>query len=212
MDDQDGTSRRTSRRRILSAVGLTLAAASLAACSGSSRAVATVVPAATASGTTSPTQTTSASAAVSAQSTTITFARWQVTPSRIKISVDDPIARFEQVQPNTKVEALVIPNGPPYTAKLLTMIAGDVAPDVMGLPDPFGILPLFGQKGVLVDLGPLIARDAATVQPTDFLPQALKVGQWQGKQYGLLISPLSTAVLLYNADALQNAGTPFLMK
>ncbi len=143
---------------------------------------------------------------MSAQSTTITFARWQVTPSRIKISVDDPIARFEQVQPNTKVEALVIPNGPPYTAKLLTMIAGDVAPDVMGLPDPFGILPLFGQKGVLVDLGPLIARDAATVQPTDFLPQALKVGQWQGKQYGLLISPLSTAVLLYNADALQNAG------
>ncbi|MCL4508839.1 MAG: sugar ABC transporter substrate-binding protein [Chloroflexi bacterium] len=128
-----------------------------------------------------------------------------MTPLRIKMSVNDPIARFEQAHPGTKVEADVIPIGT-YTTKLLTMIAGDVAPDVMGLPGPFGILPLFAQKRAIVDLGPLIARDAAAVQPSDFLPQALKVGQWQGKQYGLLISPLSTAVLVYNADALRKAG------
>ncbi|MCL4541575.1 MAG: sugar ABC transporter substrate-binding protein, partial [Chloroflexi bacterium] len=96
--------------------------------------------------------------------------------------------------------------GSAYIGKLLTMIAGGVPPDVLGLPGPGAILPEFASKGFLTDLGSLIARDAKLVQPQDFYPQALQVGQWQGKQYGLITSTISTAVLVYNADALKKAG------
>ena len=186
------------RRAFLSAAAFTISATALAACSSGT--VTTPLSTSTSSAAAS-----SQTAAVKSRTATISFSRWQVTPLRIKMSVYDPIARFEKAHPGTKVEADIIPI-PTYTTKLLTMIAGGVAPDVISLPGPFGILPLFAQKKAIADLSPLIARDAAVVHPSDFLPQALAVGQWQGKQYGLLISPLSTAVLVYNADALRRAG------
>ena len=185
--------RRLARRTALTLLGLVIGTTAMAACSVHTVTTSAAQPAA------------GATTHIPTAPITLSFARWQVTPLRIKLSVDDPISRFEHEHPGTKVEALVVPIAT-YTTKLLTMIAGNVAPDVMGLPGPFGILPLFAQKAAIVDLDPLIARDTSTVQPADFLPQALKVGQWQGKQYGLLISPFSTAVLVYNADALQKAG------
>ncbi|MCL5947433.1 MAG: sugar ABC transporter substrate-binding protein [Chloroflexi bacterium] len=186
------------RRAFLSAAALTISTTALAACSSGAAATA---PSTSTSSTAASLQT----AAVKSQPATISFSRRQVTPLRIKMSVYDPIARFEKAHPGTKVAADIIPI-PTYTTKLLTMIAGGVAPDVISLPGPFGILPLFAQKKAIADLSPLIARDAAVVHPSDFLSQALTVGQWQGKQYGLLISPLSTAVLVYNADSLRRAG------
>ncbi len=144
--------------------------------------------------------------AVSAKRVTLTFFRWLVTPDIMKALVYEPVARFEHAHPSIHVSVIATPYGSAYIGKLLAMIAGGVPPDVLGLPGPGAILPELASKGLLTDLGPLIARDAKVVQPQDFYPQALQVGQWQGKQYGLPSSTISTAVLVYNADALKKAG------
>ncbi|MCL4544587.1 MAG: sugar ABC transporter substrate-binding protein [Chloroflexi bacterium] len=136
----------------------------------------------------------------------LTFARWQVSPNIMKQLVYGPVAHFEHAHPGVHVSVITAPAGPSYLEKVLTLIAGGVPPDVVGLPGPEAVLPVLASKGILADLGPLIDRDAKVVQPHDFYPQALAVGQWQGKQYGLLSSTISTAVLVYNADALQKAG------
>ncbi|MCL4507926.1 MAG: sugar ABC transporter substrate-binding protein [Chloroflexi bacterium] len=136
----------------------------------------------------------------------ITFMHWQVTSQELKRTVYGPATQFEHAHSNIHVSVIIAPAGPSYVEKLLTMIAGGVPPDVIGLGGPAAGLPVLASKGALADLGPLIDRDAKVVQPHDFYPQALQVGQWQGKQYGLIISPLSTAVLVYNVDALQKAG------
>jgi ABC-type glycerol-3-phosphate transport system substrate-binding protein len=131
---------------------------------------------------------------------------WGVTPQELKRTVYSPVRTFEHAHPGIHVSVIISPAGPSYVEKLLTMIAGGVPPDVIGLGGPAAGLPVLASKGALADLGPLIARDAKVVQPQDFYPQALQVGQWQGKQYGLPSSTISTAVLVYNADALKKAG------
>ncbi|MCL4541736.1 MAG: extracellular solute-binding protein, partial [Chloroflexi bacterium] len=70
----------------------------------------------------------------------------------MKQLVYGPVARFEHAHPDIHVSVLATPYGSAYIGKLLTMIAGGVPPDVLGLPGPGAILPEFASKGFLTDL------------------------------------------------------------
>ena len=78
---------------------------------------------------------------------TITFMGWEASPLETE-SVLNGIKLFESKNPDIKVEYTPI-NGT-YAEKLLTMIAGDAAPDTffMGM----GEYRNFQEKGVLLDL------------------------------------------------------------
>lgn len=217
-----GLRRAISRRRCLATLATVSGIAALGACGGPTAPVSrttgsAAATSATASGvaaraptpsaTTAAAATpgTSASAPPGAATTTLTFVHWQVTPQEQQHTVDDPVKQFEQANPKTHVDVVIAPTGPAFIEKVLAMIAGNVTPDVMGLGGPAAGLPTLASKGILADLGPLISRDSKEVQPDDFVPGALSVGQWQGKQYGI-VTTLSAAALVYNADALQKAG------
>lgn len=159
-----------------------------------------------ASATSVATATAAATSAPAGTAATLTFIHFQDTPQELQLTVYGPVKQFEQGNPGSHVSVVIAPTGPAYIEKLLTMIAGGVPPDLMALGGPAAGLPIFASKGILTDLSPLISRDSKEVQPKDFYPEALAVGQWNGKQYGLITSPLSTAVLVYNADALQKVG------
>ncbi|HBG16885.1 MAG TPA: hypothetical protein DDW93_08915, partial [Firmicutes bacterium] len=89
--------------------------------------------------------------------------------------------------------------------KLQTMIAGGSAPDVFWL-DPTIQMPSFAEKGVLLDLGPLIEEDQQLQQNLDsYHKVALDSGVYKGITYGLpwVYNP---EALFYNKKIIAEAG------
>jgi multiple sugar transport system substrate-binding protein len=90
-----------------------------------------------------------------------------------------------------------------WLAKLTSMLATDTAPDCF-LVQQFD-LPALAASGVLLDLTPLLARDAREVNPSDFFPSHLEGGRWRDRQVAL--TPDGCAILeYYNLTLFQEAG------
>jgi multiple sugar transport system substrate-binding protein len=89
-----------------------------------------------------------------------------------------------------------------YQDKIMTMLVGRVAPDIILFDDePF---PHFAQYGVFEDLGPYMARDPGLRHP-DIWPLFLKSFQYRGRQ---LCLPWDghTVLVYYNRDLFRAAG------
>ncbi len=108
------------------------------------------------------------------------------------------IQRFQAAHPDIKVEPLwgVSPE------KLTTMIAGGVAPDVVGVGAQW-VVPM-GYAGQLTDLTPLMKQRG--LDPRRFLPPAVGQLNWQGRQYGLPWVTNVTFAMLINTDLLDSGG------
>ncbi len=109
-------------------------------------------------------------------------------------------AAFEAQHPDIKVK--ISQSGwNDYWTGLTTGFVSGTAPDVF--TDHVSRFPEFAANGIVVDLGPLLAKDKV---PTDvYAPGLLSVWQREGKTYGLP-KDWDTVALVYNADLLKAAG------
>lgn len=144
---------------------------------------------------------TAAPTAVPVAPVTITF--WhtynEVSPEG-KMLVETLIPMFEEQHPGIKVQALSVPYED-FRRKLLTSIAGGVAPDlirsdIIWVPE-------------LADMGALVALDELMPDFAEFkavvFPGPLSTNLWKGHYYGLPLDT-NTKVWLYNAEMYQAAG------
>lgn len=115
-------------------------------------------------------------------------------------AVKERIAGFEQQYANVKVELTAVPWAE-YFQKLSIAYSGGVQPDVHGLG--FGQLISTVGQGKYLDLQPFIERDNWQGS-TDFYPDILQAGQWQNRQYGLLLPEVRP--LAWRKDFFEEAG------
>ncbi|NMB46595.1 MAG: sugar ABC transporter substrate-binding protein [Firmicutes bacterium] len=136
---------------------------------------------------------------VSMGKTVVKYAYWG-TPANIKVD-QTIISEFERRNPDITIESIHIPTR--YEDKLLTMIAGGTAPDVMRVDDYY--YPTLADKGVLEDLTEYVERDSSNLNLNDFIPELVEGCKYKGKLYGL---PNACAMysLYYNKSKFNESG------
>ena len=129
---------------------------------------------------------------------TIQYAFWG-NPTSIGVE-KDIIDEFERTHPNIKVTPVAIAYGD-YHQKLLTMMAGGQAPDVMRLDSYF--FADFMHSKALLDIGKLIKRDK--INMAAYYQNGLPDSMYKGHYYGL---PWGTAPLfmILNNKMFKDAG------
>lgn len=111
------------------------------------------------------------------------------------------VQAFEAANPDVVVKLESVPE---YNTKLLTMIAGGQAPDVMLIgPEWFQD---YAKRDPFLPLDDFIARDK--FDTTDIAPGLLNMFQYGGKQYGLNVG-YTTLVIYYNKKLFDEAGIPY---
>ncbi|MHB0879179.1 MAG: ABC transporter substrate-binding protein [Anaerolineae bacterium] len=96
----------------------------------------------------------------------ITFAWWTGGEGANKV-FQESMDRFELSHPNYSVNRMAVPGGE-YGTKILTMYGSGNAPDCHGVW--YGTVWAWAHKGVLLDLTPLVERDAAEVKWDEMWP------------------------------------------
>lgn len=132
--------------------------------------------------------------------TTIQYAFWG-NPAALGVE-KDIIEEFEKTYPNIKVEPIAVGYND-YHTKLLTLIAGGMAPDVMRI-DSFYFAD-FMKVHALKDITKLIKRDSIKME--SYYQAGLVDSMYKGKYYGL---PWSTApyYMVVNLKMFNDAGIP----
>lgn len=110
------------------------------------------------------------------------------------------VKRFEEAHPNITVQILEIPAN--YYGKVLVMIAGHNAPDLMWMGQSFAE---FAARGVFLDLSDKLK---AEVDLDEYLPQALSWYKVGGKQYGIPFG-IDMNYIAYNKKLFDQAGVPY---
>ena len=131
---------------------------------------------------------------------TLKYAFWG-NPDAIGVE-QDIIKAFEEKHPDIKIEPIVSGYSD-YHTKLMTMIAGNMAPDVMRIDDYY--FYDFIKLGAVESLSPYIKHDNVNL---DLYPKmVIEEATVDGQIYGL---PWGTAPLymLLNLDAFEKAGIP----
>jgi len=136
----------------------------------------------------------------------ITFAYWALAPREIE-TVHRLVERFEAENPSVKVRLVEVTDR--YYDKLTTLFSTNNAPDAFSVN--YGRLGDFARRGLLADLGPLVAG-SAELDRSQFVPAAYdsfaSVGAAVGRP-GLFALPRDwgpTNLLVYNKDAFDAAG------
>lgn len=135
-----------------------------------------------------------------AEKITLTFMGWEASPLETE-SVTKGIASFEAAYPNIKVNYTPTPGE--YAAKLLTMMAGEAAPDVFFMGS--GDYNSFITRGVLLDLTDRFYED---LSDDDFIQSSLSIMKQNNKIYGVSSCTVSP-VLYYNKDIFDAASEPY---
>ncbi|MBT3375876.1 MAG: sugar ABC transporter substrate-binding protein [Lentisphaerae bacterium] len=110
------------------------------------------------------------------------------------------VKRFEEAHPNITVQILEIPAN--YYGKVLVMIAGRNAPDLMWMGQSFAE---FAARGVFLDLSEKLETE---VDLEEYLPQALSWYRVEGKQYGIPFG-IDMNYIAYNKTLFDEAGVPY---
>jgi multiple sugar transport system permease protein len=113
------------------------------------------------------------------------------------------VAEFEKAHPKIRVK--IEPIVSDYAQKLMTMVAGRVAPDVARM-GPVDFQPL-AARGALVALDDLVARDQFDLG--QYYPNAVGLFRYEQKLYCLPRSLSPTGILYYNKRLLDEAGIPY---
>lgn len=132
---------------------------------------------------------------------TLKFMGWEASPLETQ-AVKKGLQKFMEENPNIKVEYTPVPQSQ-YSSKLLTMLAGNAAPDVFFLG--FEDYRTFQKKGVLLDLTPYFKEEYSI---DDFIPSAASIMQIDGKIFGVSSSTVSP-VLFYNKKLFDEAEVPY---
>ncbi len=110
------------------------------------------------------------------------------------------VAAFEKRRPHVTVQILEVPAN--YYGKVLVMIAGRNAPDLMWMGQSFAE---FAVRGVFLDLSERIRRE---VDLSEYLPQALSWYQVNGRQYGIPFG-VDMNFVVYNKALFDEAGVAY---
>lgn len=132
---------------------------------------------------------------------TLKFMGWEASPLETQ-SVKKGLEQFMQQHPNIKVEYQAVPNTQ-YPQKLLTMLAGNAAPDVFFLGATE--YRAFQKRGVLLDLTGNFNKDMSL---DDFVPSSAQIMNIDGKIFGVsscIVSP----VLYYNKAVFDKANLAY---
>lgn len=141
------------------------------------------------------------STAVAKEKVVLKFMGWEASPLETE-SVKKGLAEFMKRNPDIVVE--YTPVGGDYHAKLLTMVAGNAAPDVFFLSSR-GYYREFQKRGVLLDLTDYFNRE---YKLEDFVPNDRKKMVVDGRIYGIS-SCIVVSQLYYNKDLFDKAGLPY---
>lgn len=183
------------RRRNILALILTLAMTlSLAACASTDNPVVTTAKPDDGTATTT--------ADTKAEMVTLSFMGWEASPLETE-SVKAGIASFESQNEYIKVEYTPGLSGTEYTAKLMTMFAGNAAPDVFFCGD--SDYRTFAGKDVLMDI---TDNFDATFPLDDFIDSCQTIMSIDNKIYGIsscVVSP----ILYYNKTMFDNANLAY---
>lgn len=109
--------------------------------------------------------------------------------------------RFNAENPDVHVEYLKVPNSA-YQNKAILMMASRTAPDVLRI-DHYAF-PSLVRRNYFLDLSPLVEKDP-TFRESDFFPQAIEEGTYDGKLYGLNVL-FGGQILYYNKSMVKKAG------
>lgn len=131
---------------------------------------------------------------------TIQFMGWEASPLETA-SVESGLSTFMARNPEIRVE--YTPVAGDYSARLLTLMAGDAAPDVFFLGS--GDYRRFASRGVLLNLTQQFEQ---SFDIRDFIPLAQQKMVIDGEIYGLSSTNVSP-VLYYNMDIFDRAGLPY---
>jgi len=132
---------------------------------------------------------------------TLKFMGWEASPLETQ-SVKKGLETFMKNHPNIKVEYTPVPSSQ-YASKLLTMLAGNAAPDVffLGATD----YRSFAERNVLLDLTPNFGAEFSI---DDFITSSAQIMEIDGKVYGVSSCTVSP-VLYYNKKLFDDAGLPY---
>ena len=135
---------------------------------------------------------------IAQEKVTIKYAFWG-NPTAIGVE-EDILREFHQEYPHIQVEPIATPYDD-YHTKILTMIAGGLAPDVMRIDSYY--FADFMEAQVFMPLDDLIKRDE--IDLSLYYEIGLPDSMYEGKMYGL---PWGTAplYLAYNVKMFQDAG------
>lgn len=127
------------------------------------------------------------------------------TPEFLKLYREELIPAFERSHPRIKIRLNASLGDTGYDAKLLTLIAGGIAPDVIHVTQ--ANFPLYAAKGLLVDVREL-AKDDRSFDESDYFGPVLDGMRRGEKLYGLP-SDFSTILLFYNKRMFDAAGVSY---
>lgn len=113
------------------------------------------------------------------------------------------IRRFEEENPDIKVQLEPV-SGSDYYARLLTQIAAGDAPDIMNIGDD--AVPQFVESGAFVPLQPLIEEDGFDTEV--YLPGLLEPGTYEGELY-FLPKDYSPLAVYYNKKIFDEHGVAY---
>jgi multiple sugar transport system substrate-binding protein len=133
---------------------------------------------------------------------TLSFMGWEASPLETE-SVKQGIAAFQEQYPHIKVEYTPGLAGAEYSAKLLTMFAGNAAPDVFFCGD--SDYRTFASKGVLYDI---TDKFDATFPVDDFIDSSKTIMNIDGKYFGISSCTVSP-ILYYNKAIFDKAGIAY---
>jgi len=137
---------------------------------------------------------------VAAEQVTLQFMGWEASPFETSIT-EQSLKQFMKENPDIKVE--YTPVSGEYPAKLLTMIAGDAAPDVFFIASDS--YRSFQKRGVLLNLTEYFNKE---MDIDEFIPLAQDKMLIDGEIYGVSSCDVSP-VLFYNKKLFDEAGLPY---
>jgi multiple sugar transport system substrate-binding protein len=110
------------------------------------------------------------------------------------------VAEFTAAHPWISVQLLEIPGD--YYQKLLVMIAGKTAPDLMWMGEPF---VEFADRGVFLNVTKNVQKE---INPARFVPEALNWYRLGDCQYGIAYG-FDLRFIIYNKQLFDAAGVPY---
>lgn len=135
---------------------------------------------------------------------TLTFFNY-ASPEFLELYENQLIPAFEKAHPNIKIRTITDLGNTNYDAKLLTLIAGKIPPDLIHVTQ--ANFPFYAVKDVVLPLDDFMREDPS-FSVDQYYPQVVNELRYKDRLLGLP-SDFSTIVFLYNQDLFDKLGIPY---
>lgn len=123
-------------------------------------------------------------------------------PEFLELYNNKLIPAFEKEHPNIRVRTITDLGNTSYDAKLMTLMAGKIPPDLIHVTQQN--FPFYAVKDAVLPLDGFIKDDPA-FNADDYYPQVMNELNYKGRQLGLP-SDFSTIIFFYNQDLFDGYG------